>query len=83
MMPPLLQLVVLVLVGLNGLEVVLMRDPVRQAILVSFFGLQLAVLFFTFQAPDVSLSALTVGSVALPLMLLAAIARIRGQRGRR
>jgi energy-converting hydrogenase B subunit D len=82
MMPPLLQLVVLVLVAVSGLAVVLMRDTVRQAILISFFGLQLAVLFFTFQAPDVSLSALTVGAVALPLMLLAAIARIRGQGGR-
>lgn len=82
MMPPLVQLTVLVLVALNGLAVVLTRDHVRQVIVVSFFGLQLAVLFFTFQAPDMSLSALTVGSVALPLMLLAAIARIRRQGGR-
>jgi uncharacterized MnhB-related membrane protein len=37
----------------------------------------LAVLFFVFQAPDVSLSELTVGAVALPLILLLAIAKVR------
>ena len=81
MMPPLLQVAALILVAASGPAVVLTRDPVRQVIVVSFFGLQLAVLFFTFQAPDVALSALAVGSVALPVMLLLALARIRRQGG--
>jgi uncharacterized MnhB-related membrane protein len=37
----------------------------------------LAILFFVFQAPDVTLSELTVGAVALPLILLLTIAKVR------
>ncbi|HZU15742.1 MAG TPA: DUF4040 domain-containing protein [Candidatus Dormibacteraeota bacterium] len=78
-MPPAIQVAELLVVALAGLAVVLTRDPVRQTLVVGFFGLQLAVLFLTFQAPDVALSALAVGSVALPLMLLLALARMRRQ----
>lgn len=80
MMPPLVQVAELLVVALAGLAVVLTRDPVRQTLVVGFFGLQLAVLFLTFQAPDVALSALAVGSVALPLMLLLALACMRRER---
>jgi uncharacterized MnhB-related membrane protein len=34
-------------------------------------------LFFVFQAPDVTLSELAVGAIALPLILLLAIAKVR------
>ena len=37
----------------------------------------LAVLFLVFQAPDVTLSELTVGAVALPIILLLTLAKIR------
>ena len=37
----------------------------------------LAVLFLVFQAPDVTLSELTVGAVVLPIVLLLALAKIR------
>lgn len=74
-----LQAVLLVLVALGGLGVVLTRDPLRQAVVVGFYGLLLALLFFVFQAPDVALSALVVGTVALPLMILLALAKVRGQ----
>jgi energy-converting hydrogenase B subunit D len=37
----------------------------------------LAVLFLAFQAPDVTLSELTVGSVVLPIILLLTLAKIR------
>jgi uncharacterized MnhB-related membrane protein len=37
----------------------------------------LALLFMVFQAPDVTLSELTVGAVALPLLLLLALAKVR------
>ena len=72
-----LQGVVLAMVCLGGLGVVLTREPVRQSIVVSFYGLLLALLFFLFQAPDVALSQITVGAVALPLMILLALAKIR------
>jgi len=76
-----LQGVLLVLVAVGGTAVVLVRDPLRQAIVSSVFGLLLALLFFAFQAPDVALSQIVVGSVALPLMIvltLAKLARLRG-----
>jgi energy-converting hydrogenase B subunit D len=58
--------------------VVLARDPLRQAMLTSIYGLVLGILFFVFQAPDVALSQTAVGAVALPLMILLALARVRG-----
>ena len=72
-----LQAVALVLVAAGGTAVVLTREPVKQAMVASVFGLLLAILFFLFQAPDVALSQLGVGSVALPLMILLALAKIR------
>jgi energy-converting hydrogenase B subunit D len=70
--------VALVLVGVVGFFVVAIRDPVRQAVVVSLFGILLGILFFALQAPDVALSEVVVGAVALPLMILLALAKIRG-----
>ena len=58
--------------------VVLARDPLRQAMVASIYGLVLGILFFVFQAPDVALSHTAVGAVALPLMILLALAKVRG-----
>ena len=58
--------------------VVLARDPLRQAMVTSIYGLVLGILFFVFSAPDVALSQTAVGAVALPLMILLALARVRG-----
>ena len=58
--------------------VVLARDPLRQAMVTSIYGLVLGILFFLFQAPDVALSQTVVGAVALPMMILLALAKIRG-----
>jgi uncharacterized MnhB-related membrane protein len=74
----LLQVVAFALVSVAGTAVVLTRDPVRQAIVVSLYGLLLAVLFVVLQAPDVALSIIGVGVVALPLMILLAVAKTRG-----
>ncbi len=71
------QIVALVLVAASGTAVVLVRDPLRQAVVVSFYGSLLAGLFFAFQAPDVALSQIVIGSVGVPLMLLMAIAKVR------
>jgi uncharacterized MnhB-related membrane protein len=72
-----LQVTILVLVAAGAAAVVLVRDPVRQVITLSVYGVLLAVLFMAFQAPDVTLSELTIGSVALPLLLLLALAKVR------
>jgi energy-converting hydrogenase B subunit D len=72
-----LQVVVLGLVAAGGMAVVLVRDPLRQALVVGVYGLTLAVLFLVFQAPDVALSLGAVGSVALPLMIVMALAKTR------
>jgi energy-converting hydrogenase B subunit D len=71
-----LQAMALALVALGGAAVVLQRDPTRQAVLAGLFGLALAVLFLVFQAPDVALSALVVGGLALPAMILFALERV-------
>ena len=67
--------VVLALVALGGAAVVLTREPRQQAIMASFYGLLLVVLFFVLQAPDVALSELAVGMVAVPLMILLALSK--------
>lgn len=67
----------LLLVAAGGTGVVLTRDPASQAVAVSFYGVLLALMFFAFAAPDVALSQIVVGAVALPLMILLALAKIR------
>lgn len=66
--------VALLLVAVAAPGVVLTREPGRQAIVLSVYGLALTVLFVTLQAPDVALSQLTVGTAVLPLMVVLAIA---------
>ena len=68
---------VLLLVAAAGTAVVLVRDPLNQAIMASFFVLLLGMAFLVLQAPDVALSQITVGAVALPLMILLALAKVR------
>jgi uncharacterized MnhB-related membrane protein len=72
-----LQVTVLVLVAAGATAVVLTRAPVRQVVVLSGYGLLLAILFMVFQAPDVTLSELTVGAVALPLLLLLVLAKVK------
>jgi energy-converting hydrogenase B subunit D len=72
-----LQVVLLILVAAGATAVVLTRAPVRQVVVLSGYGVLLAILFMAFQAPDVTLSEMTVGAVALPILLLLALAKIR------
>jgi uncharacterized MnhB-related membrane protein len=69
----------LTVVAVVGGLTVLIREPVRQAIMAGVLGLSLAALFFALQAPDVGLSEIVVGGAGIPIMLLLAIAKIRGQ----
>jgi energy-converting hydrogenase B subunit D len=77
-----LQLTVLLLVALGGLMVVIVREPLRQAAVVGIYGMAMAALFVVFQAPDVALSLAAVGSVALPLMIVMALAKTRSREER-
>ncbi len=72
-----IQFLILAMVAAGGLAVVLTRDPLKQAVVVSFYGILLALMFFFFQAPDVALSQITIGALALPLMILLALSKIR------
>jgi len=73
-----LQVVVILFVACGAVGVVAARDLVRQAIAFSLYGFSLVLLFVVLQAPDVALSALVVSGIAYPLVLVAAIARIKG-----
>ncbi|MGH3200735.1 MAG: hydrogenase subunit MbhD domain-containing protein [Streptosporangiaceae bacterium] len=72
-----LQVTLLVLVAAGATAVVLIRARVRQVLMLSVYGILLAVLFLAFQAPDVTLSELTIGAVLLPIVLLLTLAKIR------
>jgi uncharacterized MnhB-related membrane protein len=74
-----LQLVTMVFVAVGALAVALARDVVRQAVVLSIYGLGVVLLFLVFQAPDVALSALVVSGIAYPLVLVAAIAKVRSR----
>ena len=78
-----LQVVIIAVVALAGASVTLTRDPLRQVMVSSFYGLTLVILFLVFQAPDVALSGLVVGSIGLPLMVLLALAKVRSRERRR
>jgi energy-converting hydrogenase B subunit D len=70
------QAAALVAVALGGTAVVLAREPARQALVASVYGFALAILFLAFQAPDVALSQIVVGAVALPAMIIYALRKI-------
>jgi energy-converting hydrogenase B subunit D len=72
-----LQSVCLLAVAVAGTATVLTRDPLRQAVSSGVLGLALAVLFLAFGAPDVALSQIVVAGVAVPVMVLLALAKIR------
>jgi len=67
----------LVVVAVCGFGVVRTRDVTNQVIALCFYGVLMALVFFFFRAPDVALSQITVGAVALPLMVMLAISRMK------
>jgi energy-converting hydrogenase B subunit D len=72
----LLIVVVLLLVAVMATAVVLTREPSRQAIVLSGYGLVLTILFVVLQAPDVAMSQLGIGTAVLPLITLLTIAKV-------
>lgn len=74
-----LQIVSFLLVAAAGSGVVATREPLRQSIAASFFGLPLTILFTVLQAPDVALSEMVIGAVAYPLIVVATVAKSGGK----
>lgn len=73
-----LQAVALTLVGGLGVGTVLVRDPLRQVLVNSMFGLSLVVAFAALQAPDVAISEVVVSAIAVPMVLLPVIYNTHG-----
>jgi uncharacterized MnhB-related membrane protein len=72
-----LQATCLVVVAALGTLVVATREPLRQAAVAGIFGLALAALFLSVQAPDVALSQIAIGAIVVPVLVLLALAKIR------
>jgi uncharacterized MnhB-related membrane protein len=72
-----LQIVALAAVALGGAAVVLTQEPLRQTMVLGIYGIALTLLFFVFQAPDVALSQIVISTLGLPLIILAALRKIR------
>jgi uncharacterized MnhB-related membrane protein len=72
--------VALALVAATAVSVVVTTDPERQAVTLSAFGLTLVLLFMAFQAPDVALSQLAVGTALVPLMIMLTVRKLRRHR---
>jgi len=66
----LLQIVLYLLVAVFGAAVVFSKRPVNQLFVYTTFGMLLALLFFVLHAPDVALSEIAVGTLAVPIMVL-------------
>ena len=73
----------LLLIAIAGFMVVRTRDTTEQVVALGFYGLLTGLMFFFFQAPDVALSQFTVGAVALPLMVMLALSRLKLQAAKR
>jgi len=82
-MIPFIQAIMLVLTALGAGAVVVTRQPESQTIVLSVFGMILAVLMLMYQAPDVALCEIVAGSVAMPMVLLLAMAQIRKTQARK
>jgi energy-converting hydrogenase B subunit D len=78
-----LQVIGLVAVVLGGTAVVFTPEALAQTMVLGIYGIALTFLFFVFQAPDVALSEIVVSSIGLPLIILAALRKIRQQDDRR
>ena len=67
----------LTIVAIGGTAVVFTERPDRQAVTLSAYGLSLALLFMSLQAPDVALSQIGVGTAIVPLMVMLALRKVK------
>jgi energy-converting hydrogenase B subunit D len=68
--------VLLVATGVTGTAVALTRDPTRQALVLSAYGLVLGVLMVALQAPDVALAQIGIGTAVVPLLVILTVAKV-------
>lgn len=73
-----LQWALYIAVAAGALFTVLSRDPRRQVLVFGLYGVLLSMLFIALHAPDVALSELAVGSVALPFVIVVTLMKTRG-----
>lgn len=72
--------VALTLVAVVAPAVVLTSRPDRLAVVLSAYGMVLALLFLTLQAPDPALSQIAVGTAVVPLMVMLTVRKVRQSR---
>jgi len=72
----LFQVLTLSMVAVSGTAVVLTRNPKRQVFVAAIYGLLQSILFYALHSPDVALSEIAVGAVALPALTLATLAKL-------
>ncbi|NUP74892.1 MAG: DUF4040 domain-containing protein [Sinomonas sp.] len=66
----------LTLVLLGAAAVVFTRNPSKQAVVLSAYGILLTLLFVTLQAPDVALSQVAIGTAVVPLIVVLSIRKV-------
>ncbi len=76
----LLQLVLFTFLALAGTAVALTRNPKRQLFVAGLYGLLQAIVFYMVHSPDVALSALAVGAIGLPMLVLFTLAKLEKSR---
>jgi uncharacterized MnhB-related membrane protein len=69
-------IVLLLATAATGTAVVLTRDPTQQAVVLSAYGLVLAVLMVALQAPDVALAQVGVGTAIVPLLVVLTVSKV-------
>jgi energy-converting hydrogenase B subunit D len=73
------RLLVLLLVAVVGTLVIVTRDTVHQALVFGLYGLLLALVFLLYAAPEAALAQAVVSGLVVPLLVLLALADLRGR----
>jgi uncharacterized MnhB-related membrane protein len=68
--------VLLLATAATATAVALTREPTRQALVLSAYGLVLGVLMVALQAPDVALAQVGVGTAIVPLLVVLTVAKV-------
>jgi uncharacterized MnhB-related membrane protein len=74
----LLEAILYAIVAVLGTAVVFTKRPLNQLMVFAAFGIALSLLFFVLHAPDVALSEITVGTLAIPLFVMIAMMKTGG-----
>jgi energy-converting hydrogenase B subunit D len=68
--------VLLLATAATGTAVALTREPMRQALVLSAYGLVLGGLMVALQAPDVALAQIGIGTAIVPLLVVLTVAKV-------